>query len=286
MVDIKVARGVKADVPFRLKDRPGGNLIDDFHYVNGLTAVEWPTVVIRDGANADKTADFDVDITADTLPAGAIKHPVPSTGLWRLSKGQYRIRVQPLASLPLANYTMTVTFDATSSSAYPEPVTLVLVEAGDIEFGDLVFGIITWDDLTAIIPSSITDVDQQEAILAEMASSVEGDLEACGIDTTQWTEIPKVIRSLLLSYGRALLITYDASAGITTGPATEVQEGAERIKYAATTISTRLSPTDEYAKRLALICKRYGPGRQPFMQTVTKAVGHSVNDGVPDPFIF
>lgn len=275
MGHVRVPRSVKGDIPFRLKDRPGGNLVDDFDWVSGATHAQFPLVTIYNGALVDVTSSWAVDLTAETLPIGGIKDATPATGVWRLSKGQYRIRVQPQASLAFGTYTMRVVFDTSATTAYTEDHEIVLIDAGDVEFGDLVFAGITWEQLVAVVKSSITDPTQQETILEEMASTVEGDLQACGIDTSAFTDLPKPIRTLLLAYGRLLIFTYDSSAGLL--PA-EIQEGSERIKYGGRGDTGAAKFLDEYSRRLIAYCKQNAPGRQPMMGTINTRVGYTVDN--------
>lgn len=275
MAHIRVPRGVKGDIPFRLKNRPGGSLVDDFGWTGGTTSGdEWPTVIIKNASDLDVTSSWAIDITPETLPGGAIKAFDPTTGIWRLSTGQYRIRVTPNGAQPLGDYEMTVAFDNSASTAYEETHTLTLIAAGDIEFGDLAFLSVDWSDLTAAVSSSITDPAQQERILAEMAGTVEGDLQACGIDTTQYEEIPLAVRTLLLLYGRVLIFTYDGSAGAIV---TEIGELSEKVKFAGKQGPDRTLA--EYLRRLAVFCKQNSPGSQPMIGTINVDVGHMA---IPD----
>lgn len=283
MATYRVPRSTKGDLPFRLKDRPGGNLIDPYGYVNGTTHAEFPTAVILNGVLADVTASWAVNLAAETLPVGAKKDPTNNTGVWRLSQGQERIRINPAAGQPFGNYILRVTFPTSATTSFTEDSDIVLIDAGDVEFGDLVFAGLTWEDLTAGIQSSITDPDQQELILAEMAATVEGDLQLCGIDTSTFTELPKAIRAMLLAYGRLLLFTYDTGAG--TLP-TEIQEGSERIKFGGRGDAGATRWMDDYQRRLTAYCKMNAPGRQPMMGTIVKPVGMTTNDPDQSPMDF
>jgi hypothetical protein len=274
MSHIKVARGIKTDIPFNLLSRTGGVLVDDADWAGGATAPEWPTVAVENSLSVDVTSVWDYNITGDTLPVGAIKHPDPTTGIWRLSTGKYRIRVLVDATQAFGSYTATAGFDPAPGTAKEVSHEVSLVDAGDITFGDLVFASITWADITAVVKSSITDPEQQDIILAEVASSVEGDLQNCGIDTAAYESVPKPVRTMLLAYGRLLVFTYDGSAGLL---ATELQEGPDRIKFGGRGDSAASRFLGQYQRALNDYCRANAPGRQPMIATIVSDVGHTVN---------
>jgi hypothetical protein len=135
---------------------------------------------------------------------------------------------------------------------------------------------VTWAELATTVKSSITDTAQQDNIVAEDSATVEGDISIRGIDTSLLTSGTLGLKSLLLSYGRALIFTYDASA---SPVATSITEGPDSIKYTAA--GRGQSGADfwlaKYERDLEAFCRQRAPGRQPLIKAITNDVGHMVN---------
>lgn len=260
MAHLKLPRGVERDVAFNLLSQPGGSLIDDADWVDGSTDGEWPTVefLTQGGSPVDVTADWVKDITADTI-TGAIKHPDPTTGLWRKSQGRYRVRIIPDAALTLGDYDLRVTYDV-GGAPFPEKHTITLTLPGDVDFGSTIAGSIEVADVIVGISTSLSSADI-EALILEATEWVEGWLEdECGLDPDVVVAdgVPNTIRNATILYTRFLIFQRDASAG-TSSLATMRKEGTKQVRYSASTDTVKKDFLDGAEKAMMRFCKEHSP---------------------------
>lgn len=139
---------------------------------------------------------------------------------------------------------------------------------------------VTPADIKIGFTTTLTDPEIQ-AYITEATNRINAELEIGGITN------PAVVfatsgtyRLAIIEKTQCMILGADLSSGIATGPVKSVQEGSEKITYATGEKETTLEhPCDLYVKRLAALLRKNAPGRQPFIQAVTKRVGHTVVDG-------
>lgn len=208
---IAIARGGILDVFFNTLTQAGGSLTDDQDWVDGASAGQWPTVVIRtQGSMAtDVTSQVARDITNDVIPGATHKHPTGSTGLWRRGIGQYAFRAQPSQALALGDYDMIVTYDV-NGAPFAETHTVSIVQSGDVDFGagSLYCTAVEVTDnfeIADIVTSAEVDKARTRADLM-----VHSYLEAESIETPQVT-IP-ALKMAAIAFARAELRRLKAGA--------------------------------------------------------------------------
>lgn len=128
---------------------------------------------------------------------------------------------------------------------------------------------ITWAEVVVGINSSITDTDQQDAIVSEASEYVKAVLEDCGLcPDDALPDKNRAVRQAMLLYARHLVAFYDASAGKSLK---SIKEGAEQLVFAGSDSKTSIHSLQERADAiLDKFCKRSAPGRRASFGLVSR----------------
>lgn len=127
------------------------------------------------------------------------------------------------------------------------------------ETGVLVFGgLVSPSEITASVSTSL-DNTQIEELIARSERWASGMLDACGIDSNAFTELPPLIKEAIISKTQGYIIDFDASAG---GLVTMRKEGSKQIRYSASSEKLSKMFHAEAKELMDAYCTRHGPAKR------------------------